>query len=115
MPNYIRPRVTGARIFFTVTLADRGSDLLVREIGRLREAVRATRAERAFGIDAWVVLPDHLHCVWTLPEGDRDFATRWGAIKARFTRSLRDGAAVGSYAGRVGRVFNPPSSEVPAR
>ncbi len=118
MPNYIRPCVTGARIFFTVRLAERGSDLLVREIGRLRAAVRATCAERAFGIDAWVVLPDHLHCVWTLPEGDRDFATRWGAIKARFTRSLRDGAAVGwnptlRQSGRVG--FQPTVVRSPSK
>jgi putative transposase len=54
----------------------------------LREAVRATRAERPFGIDAWVVLPDHLHCVWTLPEGDRDFSTRWRLIKGRLAASL---------------------------
>ena len=105
--RYIRPRVTGACIFFTGTLADRGSDLLVREIGRLRAAVRATRAERGFGGEAWVGVPDPVNCVWTLPESDRDFATRWGAIKARFTRSLRDGAAVGwnptlRQAGRVG-------------
>jgi len=62
---------------------------LVREVGRLRAAVAATRRERPFGIDAWVVMPDHLHRVWTLPEGDRDFSTRWGSIKARFTMSLR--------------------------
>lgn len=96
MPNYVRPRVTGARIFFTVALADRGSDLLVREIGRLREAVQATRIEWPFGIDAWVVLPDHLHAVWTLPAGDAAFSVRWGAIKARFSMSM----------GRAG--FTPP-------
>lgn len=88
MPRYIRPRVPGATIFFTVALAERGGDLLIRERDRLRMAVRDTRAERPFAIDAWVVLPDHLHCVWTLPEGDRDFPTRWGAIKARFSRGL---------------------------
>jgi len=84
MSRYLRPRQPGACIFFTVTLAGRGSDLLVREIGRLRDAVRATRAERPFAIDAWVVLPDHLHCVWTLPEGDADFSMRWRLIKGRF-------------------------------
>jgi REP element-mobilizing transposase RayT len=90
MPDYLRPRVSGATIFFTVALAERGSDLLVREVGRLRGAVRATQKARAFGIDAWVVLPDHLHCVWTLPAGETDFSTRWGAIKARFSRSVRE-------------------------
>jgi putative transposase len=68
--------------------ADRGSDVLVREAGRLREAVREVRAERPFGIDAWVVLPDHMHAVWTLPEADADFSTRWVAIKARFSMAM---------------------------
>jgi putative transposase len=85
----------GACIFFTVTLAQRGSSLLTDEIVRLRAAVRETQAQRPFAIDAWVVLPDHLHAVWTLPSGDADFSTRWGGIKSRFTRSLRDGCRVG--------------------
>lgn len=96
MSNYVRPKVSGACVFFTVNLADRGSDLLVREIDVLREAVRLTKAERPFQIDAWVVMPDHLHAVWTLPKGDADFSTRWGAIKARFTMMV----------GRAG--FSPP-------
>ena len=100
MPNYLRLRVPGATIFFTVALAERGSDLLVREIDRLREAVQATRAVRPFAIDAWVVLPDHLHCVWTLPEGDADFSTRWGAIKGRFSRGLRAGRMRSSHEAR---------------
>ncbi|MGK7752200.1 MULTISPECIES: REP-associated tyrosine transposase [unclassified Roseovarius] len=97
MSHYLRPRVSGATVFFSVNLAERGSHLLVDEIERLRAAVRQTRAERPFHIDAWVVLPDHLHAIWTLPEGDADFSTRWGAIKARFTRSLRDGCRVGFH------------------
>ena len=76
-------------MFLTVTLADRGSDLLVREIQTSREAVRVTRAERRFGIAAWVVLPDHMHCVWRLLEGDHDFSVRIGAIKARFSMAVR--------------------------
>ena len=91
MPNYIRPRIFGPTVFFTVTLADRQGDLLVREIARLRKAVSVTRAERPFAIDAWVVLPDHLHAVWTLPEGDRDFSTRWRLIKSRFSMDLAPG------------------------
>jgi putative transposase len=88
MPEYRRMRAEGATWFFTVALADRASDLLTAEIARLRPAVRATRAERPFVIDAWVVLPDHLHCVWTLPAGDGDFATRWRLIKGRFAAGL---------------------------
>jgi putative transposase len=88
MSRYIRPKVAGASVFFTVTLADRRSDLLVREIDALRCAVGATLTEHPVFIDAWIVLPDHLHCVWTLPEGDADYSTRWKKIKARFTKSV---------------------------
>jgi putative transposase len=91
MPDYLRPRVPGASVFFTVTLTDRSSRLLVQEVATLRDAVRITRAERLFQIDAWVVLPDHLHCIWTLPEGDADYSTRWRLIKARFSRGLPAG------------------------
>jgi len=89
MSNYIRPRQPGATVFFTAALVARGSNLLVRQVEALRQAVRATRADRPFGIVAWVVLPDHMHCIWTLPEGDADFSTRMGAIKARFSRTIR--------------------------
>lgn len=105
MSSYIRPKVTGASVFFTVALAHRGSDLLVREISALREAVRETRAERPFVVDAWVVLPDHLHAVWTLPAGDREYGIRWGAIKARFVRALREREAAGCRPG-----FSPAST-----
>jgi putative transposase len=67
MPNYCRNRLPGETFFFTVNLLDRRSDLLVARIGRLRDAVRRVRAQRPFRVDAWVVLPDHLHCLWTLP------------------------------------------------
>jgi putative transposase len=80
--------VPGGTYFFTVTLLDRTSDVLVRKIDLLREAVRATRARAPFHIDAWVVLPDHLHATWTLPAGDADFSSRWREIKKRFSRSL---------------------------
>ncbi len=55
MSNYRRPKIEGARVFFTVALAQRGSSFLVDEIVRLREAVRVTKAERPFEIDAFVV------------------------------------------------------------
>ncbi len=74
--------------FFTVNLLERRLDTLVRHVDVLREAVRVTRLERPFHIDAWVVLPDHLHCVWTLPPGDADFSNRWKAIKIRFVRAI---------------------------
>ncbi|WP_031430956.1 REP-associated tyrosine transposase [Methylomicrobium agile] len=88
MPNYRRCRVSGGTYFFTVNLLERRLDLLVRHIDLLREAVRVTRCERPFRIDAWVVLPDHMHCVWTLPSGDNDFSNRWKAIKIRFVQKI---------------------------
>lgn len=91
MPNYLRPQASGASVFFTVALRERGTRLLVDQIATLRKAVEVTKAERPFHIDAWVVLPDHLHCVWTLPGGDADFSTRWRLIKARFSRALPPG------------------------
>jgi putative transposase len=84
MPDYRRYRVSGGTYFFTINLLERRSDLLIRHIEALREAVRRTRAERSFHIDGWVVLPDHLHCVLTLPAGDDDFSNRIKAIKIRF-------------------------------
>ena len=78
-------------MFFTVCLADRGATLLVDEIERLRAAVTATKAERPFGVKAWVVLPDHMHCVWEMPEGDADYAMRWRLIKSRFSMGLPPG------------------------
>ena len=91
MPNYIRPVLPVARVFFTVCLARRGGDLLVNEVARLREAVRVVRRERPFAVEAWVVLPDHMHAVWRMPEGDGDgdYSGRWGAIKARFSMGMR--------------------------
>ncbi len=97
MSFYRRPKIQGASVFFTVNLADRGSDILVREVNALRAAVRQTKAERPFQIDAFVVLPDHLHAVWTLPAGDADFSVRWGAIKSRFTRAVNARGRVGFH------------------
>jgi putative transposase len=88
MPDYRRNRIPGATYFFTVNLLDRRSDLLVTQIDALREAVRRSRERSLFHIDAWLVLPDHMHCLWTLPEGDCDFPSRWRAIKIAFSKSL---------------------------
>lgn len=88
MVNYRRLRVPGATYFFTVTLRDRRSDLLVAHADRLRDAFRHVRKERPFAVEAIVVLPDHLHAVWRLPPDDADYSGRWRWIKARFTREL---------------------------
>jgi len=81
MPNYRRALIPGGCFFFTVNLLDRRQALLVDQIDGLREAVAATRQDHPFTIDAFVILPDHLHAVWTLPPGDIDFSTRWRLIK----------------------------------
>jgi putative transposase len=86
--DYRRNFVPGGSFFFTVNLADRRLRLLSEHIDGLRAAFREVRQRRPFTIDAMVVLPDHLHTVWTLPEEDADFATRWRQIKSKFSRAL---------------------------
>ena len=85
MSFYRRMRLPGQTFFFTVNLAKSGGDGLVRHIDLLRRAYRATVAEHPVHCHAMVVLPDHLHAVWTLPPGDADFSIRWRKIKGRFT------------------------------
>lgn len=75
-------------MFFTVGLKDRSSDLLVREIDSLRTIVRQTLRIQPFQIDAWVVLPDHMHCVWTMPAKRTDYLHRWQMIRARFSNTV---------------------------
>jgi len=86
--RYRRANVSGACYFFTVNLADRKSRLLVEHVDLLRAAVRHVKTAHPFVIDAMVIMPDHLHCLWTLPEGDDDFSTRWDLIKAGFSRQF---------------------------
>jgi putative transposase len=84
----------GASCFFTVNPGDRRLSLLTEHIGRLRAGFRSVRARHPFAIEAAVVLPDHLHTIWTLPEADADFATRWGLIKSAFAQALPPGEPV---------------------
>jgi putative transposase len=115
MPNYRRARVPGASYFFTVTLANRAEHLLVERIDALRRAFAQTRHELPFRVDAVVVLPEHLHCIWTLPPGDADFSLRWQRIKARFTHACCAAGAVRTTAiarsSRVGRSSSAPISD----
>jgi putative transposase len=86
--RYRRTNVPGAIYFFTVNLADRKSNLLTEQIDSLRTAIRKIRQSHSFDIIAMVVLPDHLHAIWRLPEGDADFPLRWSLIKAAFSRTI---------------------------
>ncbi len=88
MQRYRRNLLDGGTYFFTVNLLDRSSRLLVEEIALLRAAVKITRARLPFQIDAWVVLPDHMHCLWTLPPNDADYAARWRMLKSCFSRAI---------------------------
>jgi len=74
-----------------VTLADRSSRLLVEKIALLKEAIRGVKAEKPFDTVAMVIMPDHLHCIWTLPPDDSDYPTRWKMIKARFSHDIPKG------------------------
>jgi len=88
MSNYRRYYVPGGTWFFTVNLQNRQSDLLTRHIDKLRAALSFVKSRRPFLINAWVILPDHMHCIWTLPENDSDYSSRWRDIKKTFTRAL---------------------------
>jgi putative transposase len=88
MPNYRRLYRPGGCWFFTANLLDRKATLLTDHIDLLRDAIGETKSRFPFHIDAIVILPDHLHTIWTLPEGDHDFSVRWRRIKASFSKSL---------------------------
>ena len=88
MTAYRRNLVAGGTYFFTLNLENRRLRLLTDNIGLLRAAFRYTRSRHPFTIEAIVILPDHLHALWTLPAGDRDFSTRWRLIKTMFSRGL---------------------------
>jgi len=88
MTSYRRNFVPGGSFFFTVNLAQRTRPLLTDHIAWLRKAFREVRQRHPFAIDAIVVLPDHLHTVWTMPPGDADFATRWRQIKSAFSHNF---------------------------
>lgn len=83
-----RSKAAGGTYFFTVNLADRSSSLLVEHVAELRQAVRTVKQRHPLDILAWVVLPEHMHAVWTLPPSEDDFSTRWMLIKSGFSRGI---------------------------
>lgn len=86
--RYRRTWQPGGTAFFTVNLADRSSRLLQTHIELLRASVRQVKQRHPFDIIGWAVLPDHMHVMWSLPEGDSDNAMRWMLIKAGFSRHV---------------------------
>ena len=88
MANYRRSVIPGGTWFFTVVIADRDRPLLTSHVDALRESWRRVCQRHPFTTVAAVVLPDHLHAIWTLPEGDSGYAMRWKLIKEQFSRQL---------------------------
>lgn len=86
MSRYRRLYIPGGTYFFTVNLAKRGATVLIDEIDLLRAVYASVMKEHPTRCDAIVILPDHIHAVWTLPEGDADFSVRWKKIKCRFSQ-----------------------------
>ncbi|WP_152450921.1 MULTISPECIES: transposase [unclassified Roseivivax] len=102
---FVHPYIAGVTLYFSLALARPGTSLLVDEIDLLRAAVRDVLRKRPFHIDAFVVLPDGLHAVWTLPEADPNYSERWGNVKSHFSRHLR----------RTGRAPDPPPGRLSAK
>ncbi|MFZ5492378.1 MAG: REP-associated tyrosine transposase [Pseudomonadota bacterium] len=86
--RYRRSDTAGGTYFFTVNLAERNSDALVRHIADLREVMNKVKVTHPFTVVAMVVLPEHLHAIWRLPPGDAGYPMRWSLRKADFSRRL---------------------------
>jgi putative transposase len=95
--RYRRAFVPGRSFFFTLVTAGRRPVLQSEQaIETLRKAFRRVASKRPFSIDAIVILPDHLHCIWTLPPGDSDFSTRWRLVKTWFAKHHDENRRQGS-------------------
>jgi putative transposase len=112
MPSYKRAaRIRGGTYFFT-HITNKRKPLLVNEEARycLRQALSEVQYEHPFEIDGLCLLPDHLHMIWTLPKGDRDYSQRWAAVKGLFSKKYRSSArsypqSIGSRLGLGERAF----------
>ena len=91
MPNYRRVKSDGGTFFFTVVTYRRQKFLTRSDCRRaLRNAITEVKQDHPFHIDAWVLLSDHMHCIWTMQKNDADFSKRWGLIKAGFSKQVKD-------------------------
>jgi REP-associated tyrosine transposase len=89
MPEYQRSRQNGGTFFFTIVTFERQPLFATAaNVEHLRNAIRTVRNEQPFNILAGVILPDHLHLMWELPQGDHDFSSRIGKLKVNFTKSI---------------------------
>ena len=96
MPNYRRSKLAGGTYFLTQVTYQR-EPWLVSEIGRkaLREGIQRVQTKHPFSIEAFVLMPEHFHCLWTMPEGDHDFSLRMHLIKTFVTRHYGQKLAIG--------------------
>jgi len=98
--RYRRANVKGGVYFFTVVTFKRAKIFTIpKNVDLLRSAIKEVMQTHPFKINAFVLLPDHLHCIWTLPQQDSDFSTRWRLIKSYFSRNF-DQRNVGWVEGR---------------
>jgi len=111
MPNYSRMYRPGGKFFFTVNLAERGSRILVERIDDLRVAYASVVAEHPIRTEAIVVMPDHIHAVWSLPDCDSDFSTRWKKIKTRFSKAVLSGGSNGGVNGGLAPTLRVSASK----
>ena len=104
MPKYRRSRI-GSTYFFTV-VTYRRRPILCLDASRvaLRQAIADTRRSHPFAIVAWVLLPDHLHCIWELPEGDSGYSVRWAMIKKGFTQRVKGLLGAAKTTGQTDRL-----------
>lgn len=104
MATFRRAVVPGATYFFTVNTESRRKVLTDPPFyDALKQALRQVKAAHPFDIDAFVLLPDHLHCIWTLPPGDADYALRWNMVKRLVSQATRDDIAPMLSASRIKR------------
>ena len=87
--NYRRVRKNAGTFFFTVNLQNRDSDLLITHRHLLKQSLLIVQKQYTFTINSMVLLPDHLHTIWTLPEHDTNYSLRWQLIKTIFSKSVR--------------------------
>ena len=102
--RYRRTFTPGGTFFFTVVTEARRPIFAHSEaIDRLRNAFRSVRPARPFQMDAIVIMPDHLHCIWTLPPDDADFATRWRLVKTAFTKQCAPALRISPNPARIAK------------
>lgn len=88
MVGYRRNYISGGTYFFTLALQNRTSEILIEKIELFKEAIHTVKLEHPFNMKAYVILPDHLHTLWELPEDDFNYSVRWQKIKTRFSKAI---------------------------